>query len=95
LVPLTRTGLATGVGSVFCGATVFGVLFNRRDTVKYVLPAMLEAIKGGRETANFEAFLFHSGQVATEFVTRWPSARAGVRCRRCVGAICCTRGATR
>jgi hypothetical protein len=32
-----------------------------------ILPAMLEAIMGGRETANFEAFLFHSGQVATEF----------------------------
>ena len=49
---------------------------------KMIFPAMLEAIKGARETVNFEAFLFHSGQVATEFCDALAErARAGVRVR--------------
>ena len=47
-----------------------------------IFPAMLEAIKGARESVNFEAFLFHSGQVATEFCDALAErARAGVRVR--------------
>ena len=44
---------------------------------------MLEAIKGGaRESVNFEAFLFHSCQVATEFCEALAErSRAGVRVR--------------
>ena len=49
---------------------------------KMIFPAMLEAIKGARETLNFEAFLFNSGQVATEFCDALVErARAGVRVR--------------
>jgi cardiolipin synthase A/B len=49
---------------------------------KMIFPAMLEAIKGARESVNFEAFLFHSGQVATEFCDALAArARAGVRVR--------------
>ena len=47
-----------------------------------IFPAMLEAIKGARESVNFEVFLFHSGQVATEFCDALAErARAGVRVR--------------
>ena len=49
---------------------------------KMIFPAMLEAIKGARESVNFEVFLFHSGQVATEFCDALAErARAGVRVR--------------
>jgi cardiolipin synthase A/B len=34
---------------------------------RMIFPAMLEAIRGAKESVNFEAFLFHSGEVATQF----------------------------
>jgi cardiolipin synthase len=39
-----------------------------------IFPAMLEAIRGAQESINFEAFLFHSGEVASQFrdaLTAW------------------------
>ncbi|HEY5779952.1 MAG TPA: phospholipase D-like domain-containing protein [Terrimicrobiaceae bacterium] len=49
---------------------------------KMIFPSMLEAIRGARESINFEAFLFHSGKVATQFRDALAErARAGVRVR--------------
>ncbi len=49
---------------------------------KMIFPAMLEAIRSARESVNFEAFLFHSGEVATQFCDALSErARAGVRVR--------------
>ena len=49
---------------------------------KEIFPAMLEAIRGARESVNFEAFLFHSGQVASQFRDALAErARAGIRVR--------------
>ncbi len=49
---------------------------------KMIFPSMLEAIRGARESINFEAFLFHSGEVATQFRDALAErARAGVRVR--------------
>ena len=43
---------------------------------------MLEAIRGAQESINFEAFLFHSGEVASQFRDALAErARAGVRVR--------------
>jgi cardiolipin synthase len=47
---------------------------------KEIFPAMLEEIRGAQESVNFEAFLFHSGQVASQFRDALAErARAGVR----------------
>ena len=47
-----------------------------------IFPAMLEAIRGAQESVNFEAFLFHSGEVASQFRDALAQrARAGVRVR--------------
>ena len=47
-----------------------------------IFPAMLEAIRGARESVNFEAFLFHSGEVASHFRDALAErARSGVRVR--------------
>ena len=49
---------------------------------KMIFPAMLEAIRGAKESVNFEAFLFHSGEVGTQFCDAFVErARAGVRVR--------------
>jgi cardiolipin synthase A/B len=49
---------------------------------KMIFPAMLEAIRGAQESVNFEAFLFHSGEVASQFRDALAErARAGVRVR--------------
>lgn len=49
---------------------------------RMIFPAMLEAIRGAKESINFEAFLFHSGEVATQFCDALTErARAGVRVR--------------
>ncbi len=49
---------------------------------KEIFPAMLEAVRGARESVNFEAFLFHPGQVASQFRDALAErARAGVRVR--------------
>ncbi|HEU4679445.1 MAG TPA: hypothetical protein VFS35_07990 [Terrimicrobiaceae bacterium] len=51
---------------------------------KMIFPAMLEAIRGAQESVNFEAFLFHSGEVASQFRDALAErARAGVRVRVC------------
>jgi len=47
-----------------------------------IFPAMLEAIRGAQESINFEAFLFHSGEVSSQFRDALAErARAGVRVR--------------
>lgn len=49
---------------------------------RMIFPAMLEAIRGATESVNFEAFLFHSGKVATQFCDALAErAQAGVRVR--------------
>jgi cardiolipin synthase A/B len=49
---------------------------------KRIFPTMLEAIRSAQESINFEAFLFHSGQVASQFRDALAErARAGVRVR--------------
>ncbi len=49
---------------------------------KMIFPAMLEAIRGAKQSINFEAFLFHSGEVGTQFCDAFVErARAGVRVR--------------
>ncbi|HEY5743694.1 MAG TPA: phospholipase D-like domain-containing protein [Terrimicrobiaceae bacterium] len=55
---------------------------------KMIFPAMLEAIRGARETVNFEAFLFHSGEVSAQFCDALAErARAGVRVRVLLDAL--------
>src|SRR3977135_3820297 len=55
---------------------------------KRIFPAMLEAIRGARESVNFEAFLFHSGDVEAQFRDALAErARAGVRVRVLLDAI--------
>jgi cardiolipin synthase len=45
-------------------------------------PAMLEAIGSAKKTVNFEAFLFHSGEVGTKFIDALvKQAKAGVEVR--------------
>jgi cardiolipin synthase len=45
-------------------------------------PVMLEAIQGAKKTINFEAFLFHSGTVANDFIRAFSErAQAGVQVR--------------
>lgn len=45
-------------------------------------PVMLEAIRGAAKTVNFEAFLFHSGAVANDFIAAFcERAAAGVEVR--------------
>jgi cardiolipin synthase len=45
-------------------------------------PAMLEAIASAKKTVNFEAFLFHSGDVGTKFIDALvKQAKAGVQVR--------------
>lgn len=47
-----------------------------------IFPAMLQAIRGAKASVNFEAFLFHSGQVGGEFRDAFiERARAGVKVR--------------
>jgi cardiolipin synthase len=47
-----------------------------------IFPAMLEAIRGAQKSVNFEAFLFHSGEVGSQFRDALAErARAGVRVR--------------
>ena len=47
-----------------------------------IFPAMLAAIKQAKHSVNFEAFLFYSGKVATQFEeTLTERARAGVKVR--------------
>ena len=47
-----------------------------------IFPVMLEAIRSARKTVNFEAFLFHSGTVGTQFIDAFcERARAGVQVR--------------
>lgn len=47
-----------------------------------IFPAMLEAIRAGKKSINFEAFLFNSGKVETQFrEALCERARAGVRVR--------------
>jgi cardiolipin synthase len=47
-----------------------------------IFPAMIEAIRGAQESINFEAFLFHSGEVGSQFRDALAErARAGVRVR--------------
>jgi cardiolipin synthase A/B len=49
---------------------------------KMIFPAMLEAIRGAQESVNFEAFLFHSGEVGSQFRDALAErARAGVEVR--------------
>jgi cardiolipin synthase len=49
---------------------------------KMIFPAMLEAIGGAQESVNFEAFLFHSGEVGSQFRDALAErARAGVEVR--------------
>lgn len=49
---------------------------------KMIFPAMLEAIRDARESVNFEAFLFHSGEVASQFRDAFAErARADVKVR--------------
>ncbi|MGA7901388.1 MAG: phospholipase D-like domain-containing protein [Terrimicrobiaceae bacterium] len=49
---------------------------------KMIFPAMLNAIGGAQESVNFEAFLFHSGEVATKFRDALAErARGGVQVR--------------
>ncbi|HYF37598.1 MAG TPA: phospholipase D-like domain-containing protein [Prosthecobacter sp.] len=45
-------------------------------------PVLLKAIRGAQKTVNFEAFLFHSGAVGTEFIRAFcERAQAGVQVR--------------
>ncbi len=47
-----------------------------------IFPAMLSAIRGAKRSINFEAFLFYSGKVATEFEAALSErARSGIKVR--------------
>ncbi|MDB6119172.1 MAG: cardiolipin synthase [Verrucomicrobiaceae bacterium] len=47
-----------------------------------IFPVMLESIKAAKKTVNFEAFLFHSGKVASQFIAAFcERAKAGVEVR--------------
>ena len=47
-----------------------------------IFPVMLESIRGAKKTINFEAFLFHSGEVGTQFIDALiERAKAGVEVR--------------
>jgi cardiolipin synthase len=49
---------------------------------RMIFPAMLEAIRGAKESVNFEAFLFHSGEVGAQFRDALAErAREGVEVR--------------
>lgn len=51
-------------------------------------PVMLEAIRRARKTVNFEAFIFHSGTVGTQFIEAFRErAQAGVQVRILVDGV--------
>lgn len=51
-------------------------------------PVMLEAIRGAKRTVNFEAFIFHSGTVGSQFIDAFRErAQAGVQVRILVDGV--------